>query len=57
MDYARYSRAVRVQAVWDVEALREQWDKGKVKTEQITREQWDMIRQHDEVLEADDGDE
>ena len=54
MDWARFMRAVKAEAVERVEDKRAMQLTGKLKAKDLSEDDWAAIKRHDEVLEAED---
>lgn len=53
MDVNRWLRSLEAKRLLTVERKRAAWLRGVLKSEDLSREEWDMIREHDAMV--DDG--
>lgn len=54
LDWGRHQRAVEAQMRLDIEELRAQSLKGKASAKDLPESVWEMIREHDALVEGND---
>jgi hypothetical protein len=52
MDVFRFLRALQARGIERIEQTRSEFKKGKLKAENITADEWDRIKEHDEIIAA-----
>lgn len=51
MDIFRFLRALKARNVEGIETLRQRFRERKIKADDITPEQWEDIRRHDQIMD------